>query len=547
MKTVSKSEHKIRSAHKRLNRLHWLQNEGCELSFDLDKLTKKLQKEAPDWKPEYTEKAAESHDPRAGWVRTDTDWSNLNNVPLAKIIENAQKKKGRSYREFTEYDPFAGLCDDRPLRAISALSLELKNGKFHSDFWETYLSRETRKKDRYRLKLLAAGRITQIPNKNFKDILLTASRWFEDHGPELREKNLRIFEAVWDKFIQTIIEYENSSGSALVRQEEKEIDWTGEAINSASGNLAELHMTDPAKDNLKAGKSYPKEWLKKVDQLLNLPNDAHRYAMVIFSFNLRWFHVIDPKWTEKKLIKIIEDDKASKEDKDAIWAGFMWGARVPHEELYLKLKPHLLKMASERASERRRHVGVLSALLLSGWGSKNKSKKQYVSDEELRNVLLVAGDDFRSHTLWHLDRWSKDEKSNWDKKVLRFLQKAWPKQKKVRTSKTSARLSEIALNQKDNFPAISKQVAQLVSKIGNEHVFIPEIRKTAKGDNEENAENLAERYPEDYLNLLYAILPEQPERWSYGAVDVLKIVEEAAPQLLNDPRLIELKSRLNDL
>jgi hypothetical protein len=547
MKTVSKSEHKIRSAHKRLNWLHWLQNEGCELSFDLDKLTKKLRKEAPDWKPEYAEKASESHDPRAGWVRTDTDWSNLNNVPLAKIIENAQKKKGRSYREFTEYDPFAGLCDDRPLRAISALSLELKNGKFHSDLWETYLSRETRKKDRYRLKLLAAGRITQIPNKNFKDILLTASRWFEDHGPELREKNLRIFEAVWDKFIQTIIEYENSSGSALVRQEEKEIDWTGEAINSASGNLAELHMTDPAKDNLKAGKSYPKEWLKKVDQLLNLPNDAHRYAMVIFSFNLRWFHVIDPKWTEKKLIKIIEDDKASKEDKDAIWAGFMWGARVPHEELYLKLKSHLLKMASERASERRRHVEVLSALLLSGWGSKNKNKKQYVSDEELRNVLLVAGDNFRSHTLWHLDRWSKDEKSNWDKKVLRFLQKAWPKQKKVRTSKTSARLSEIALNQKDNFPAISKQVAQLVSKIGNEHVFIPEIRKTAKGDNEENAENLAERYPEDYLNLLYAILPEQPERWPYGAVDVLKIVEEAAPQLLNDPRLIELKSRLNDL
>jgi hypothetical protein len=540
-----KDEHVIRSAHNQLNRLHWLNKQGCKLSLDLEAITIKLRTKAPEWKPEYAEKAAESHDVRSGWVKTDTDWSNLSNVPLTKIIENAKKKKSRDYGEFTEYAPFAGLCDDMPLRAISALSIELKKGKFHPEFWEDYLSRETRKRDKYRLKLLAAGRITQIPNKDFKDILLTASRWFEDHGPELREKNPKMFQAVWDKFIETITAHENASGSALVRQEEKEIDWTGEAINSASGNLAELHKTDPAKENLKAGKGYPKQWLKKVDQLLGLPNDAHRYAMVIFAFNLSWFHYIDPKWTERKLIKIIEDDKASEDDKAAIWAGFMWGARIPNEELYIKLKPHLLKMARERAYERKRHVEVLSALLLSGWGSKDKKKKQYMSDEELRNVLLVSGDDLRSHTLWHLDRWSKDKKSKWDKKVLQFLQKAWPKHKKVRTSKTSARLCEIALKQEKNFPAVSKQVAQLVSKISNESVYIPQIRKAAQ--EEEEGDNLATDYPEEYLNLLYAILPDQPERWPYGAVDVLKHIEKVEPNLLNDPRLIELKSRLNDL
>lgn len=540
-------KHVIRSAHNQLSRLHWLNSQGCNLILDLDTLTEKLRAKAPEWRPEYAERAAESHDPRSGWVRTDTDWSNLANVPLAEIIEKAQNKKSRSYREFTEYAPFAGLCDDRPLRAISALSMGLKAGKFHTDFWETYLSRDTRKNDRYRLKLLTAGRIAQIPGESLKDTLLTASRWFEDQGPELRKNNPKLFEVVWEKFIITITEHDNSSGSALVREEEKEIDWTGEAINSASGNLAELHMTDPAKENLEVGKGFPKKWLEKVNQLLSLPNDAHRYAIVIFSHNLRWFHVIDPKWAEKNLIKIIEDDKVSKEDKDALWAGFMWGASVPHEDLYLKIKPHLLKMASERAKERRRHVEVLSGLLLSGWGSKDKNKKQYVTDEELRTVLLVSGDDFRSHTLWHLGRWVKDKNSKWDTKVLQFLQKAWPKHKKVRTNKTSARLCEIALEQRENFPAVSKQVAQLVSKVGSAHVFIPEFKKIAKTDDGSEVENLAEIYPGDYLNLLYAFLPAQPERWPYGAVDVLKIIEEADPSLLNDPRFIELKARLNDL
>ena len=539
----AREEHVIHTAHKQLSRLHWLKIQDCNLDLNLDKVTEKLRVKAPEWQPEYAKRAAESHDGRFGYMRTDTDWSDLKDAPLTEIIKKAQSKKRRNFRKFTEYAPFAGLCDDRPVRAISALSTEMKAGKFHSKFWEKYLSRSSRKNDTNRLKLLTAGRICQIPNKDFKDILLTASIWFEDNGPELREKNLKMFETLWEKFITTIKKYRSSSVSALVRQEDREIDWTGEAINSASGNLAELHMTDPVKDNLKIGGGCPISWLKKVNQLLNLPNDANRYAMVIFSFNLRWFHLIDPKWTEKNLINIIENDNAQREDKDAIWSGFMWGARFPHEQLFLKLKPHLLKIVSTRSTNRR-HDEVLSGLLLSGWGLKDNNNKQYISNEELRNVLSATDEDFRNQILCHLGRWAKDETSTWDNKVLGFLQNVWPKDKKVRTSKTSARLFQIALEQKKYFPAVSKQVAQMISKVGNEHVFFPE---SINSDGETDEESNAEKYPEDYLNLLYAFLHDQPERWSYGVTDVLKIIEEARPTLLNDPRLIEIKARLNDL
>ncbi len=541
---VSREDHVVRSAYRLLNRLHWLNSQGCIFSFDLDIVTNRYRAKAPDWKPEYAESAAESRESRVGWVRTDTDWSDLKGIPPSKIIENANKKRNTSFRDFTEYKPFLGLCDDWPLRAITALSIELKKGKFHAELWRDYLSRETRKKDKYRLKLLTAGRITQVPNTDFKDIILTASRWYKDYGPELRDMSPKIFEAVWEKFISTIKEDKNAIGSALVRQENKEIDWTGEAINSASGHLAQLHMTSPATEHLQRGQGYPKLWLKKAEQLLCLPNDAHRYAMVIFAHNLSWFYEIDPEWTDRNLINVIESDKTSSDDKAAIWAGFMWGATVPNAELYIKLKPHMLEMANQSASGKRRHAEVLSGLLLSGWGSKNKENLQYVSDEELRNVLLVAGDDFRSYILWHLGRWSKDKKSKWDKKVLHFLQRVWPKHKKVRTSKTSARLCEIALTQKENFPAVSKQVSQLVSKVGMEYVHIPRIQEMA-GDQEEG-DNLASKYPEDYLNLLYSILPDQIERWPYGAAKVLKHIERISPKLSNDPKLIELKSRLND-
>lgn len=543
-KKETKAEHGQRSAHMRLSRLHWMKNNGCDLNLDISKITKKLKEHAPEWKDKYAEAAAESMDMRSGIVRTDTDWTVLSSLPLSEIISKAKSSRSRNIGEFIEYAPFSGLCDDKPLIAISALKLEFKKGEFHTDFWETLLSREKRKQDKYRMKLLIAGRITQLPSNDFKSILLTASRWFEDQGPELRDKSQNMFNAVWNKFIETIREHEKSSGSALVRQENKETDWTGEAINSPSGNLAELHMTDPLKDNLKGGKGFPKAWLSRAEELLSLPNDAHRYVMAIFAFNLTWFHYIDPKWTEKVFLKLIEDKTSSQDDVRAIWAGFMWGARFPNSELFIKLKPHLLEMAKSNISERRRHAEVLSGLLLSGWASKDDKKKRYISNDELRSVLLNVGDNFRANILWHLERWSSDKDSIWAKQTLEFFRDVWPKHKMVRTAKISARLCEIALNQNEKFPEICDVIIKLVSKVEGEFVHIPEIRKTAK---DEEGSDLAEKYPGDYLNLLYAILPDQPEKWPYGSADVLKKIEKSDPNLLKNPKLIELKSRLNDL
>lgn len=543
-KKEKQKEHSRRSAHMQLNRLHWMQNNGCDLNIDLSKVTKELKKKAPEWKNQYAKSAVESMDMRVGTVRTDTDWTILSALPLSEIIDKAKSSKNKNISEFIEYAPFAGLCDDKPLRAISALKIELKKGRFHANLWETLLSRETRKEDKYRTKLLIAGRLTQIPNKDFKNIILAASRWYEDQGPELRAKNSEVFNVLWNKFIETIKRHETSSKSALVRQENKETDWTGEAINSPSGNLAELHMTDPQKDNLGGGQGFPEAWISKAEELLSLPNDAHRFVMAIFAFNLTWFHYIDPKWTDKNFLSLLKHKGSSKDDVSAIWAGFMWGAKFPNSELFIKLKPHLLEMAKDNVSERRRHIEVLSGLLLSGWASKNTDNKRYVSNDELRSVLLSVGEEFRANILWHLERWSSDTDNIWTKQTLEFFEEVWPKHKTVRTAKISARLCEIALKQKEKFPEICKIIIKLITKVEDEFVHIPEIRKTAK--NEEGCD-LAKKHPKAYLDLLYAILPEKPEIWPYGAIDVLKEIEESSPDLLKNPKLIELKSRLNDL
>jgi hypothetical protein len=99
-------------------------------------------------------------------------------------------------------------------------------------------------------------------------------------------------------------------------------------------------------------------------------------------------------------------------------------------------------------------------------------------------------------------------------------------------------LCEIALSQETNFPEVVAEVVKLVTPIEDEHVFIPELRKSE--------ETQAHRHPKETLDLLYAVLPTKSSAWPYGAAEAIKIIEETAPALLRNPKLIELKSRLND-
>jgi hypothetical protein len=73
-------------------------------------------------------------------------------------------------------------------------------------------------------------------------------------------------------------------------------------------------------------KGFPFPWISRVDELLLLEGDLHRHALVMFAFNLEWFFAIDPVWTEKNLISVLEQEG---EDQKAVWAVFFGALNFP--------------------------------------------------------------------------------------------------------------------------------------------------------------------------------------------------------------------------
>ncbi|MCE3238626.1 MAG: hypothetical protein K0R24_1607, partial [Gammaproteobacteria bacterium] len=311
--TKSSKLHSKISAYMQLNMFHYLQKHNCNLSFDLKELTENLNKIVPEWRPEDVESAVESANPRGGFIRVNTDYEALKILPLSEIIKNAKITHEIRLNDLVEHNPFLGLCDAEPLQALEALTLDLKSGNFSIECWEIYLLSIGKKSNNLQLKISTAYVINQIQNKQFADIIWSASDWFENIRAELRDKNIEIFNALWNKFIDTLMLYKDCARSVSIRQKSEKIDWVAESISSVPGKLAELHIIEWQNKKLEANSGFPKCWLKKTEQLLNLPNDASRYAITILSLHLSALYYVDPVWAEERLLKIIQDDYQSKD------------------------------------------------------------------------------------------------------------------------------------------------------------------------------------------------------------------------------------------
>lgn len=384
------------------------------------------------------------------------------------------------------------------------------------------------------MQCLIAGRLTQLPDSEFTAVILTSARWFENVGAKLATARPAMFARTWEKFLAVLKEHANAGRSVVIRGE-RSVDWTGEALNSPAGKLTELLLEVLSTDKLERDAGLPQAWLDRVAQLLGLPDDSRRFALVFLGHHLGWLYWHDKSWTETTLLMLL-DPPADEGDRDALWDGFMWGAQQPAASLYVRMKPQFLRMAKNEPNRRRRHAEILSGILLSGWGSVDEEGKRYITTEEFQDVLDHADIGFLNKVLWQLETGAGDQQDDWSPKLLEFLRTVWPKHKNARTPEISARLVGIALSQKTNFAEVAREITKLVSKVEDDHMFISELR------NPEDTK--AFEFPRETLDLLYAVLPDNPQRWPYGATAALKNLEQRDPALLRDPKLIELKSRL---
>lgn len=536
-KGIGPEEHAPRAASTVLSCLHWLKDHGCEFTFDSQAVTAKLRTTAPQWQPNHANRAAESLDGRSGWVRTDTGFSSIETLPPDQILAYLQEQEQAPRRPFVESDPFRGLSKERPELALQALIQGYPTVPFGAFYWTTFLQTDRQAGDAPEFLVKVLDALLSLPDSDFAEIVYAASEWFKQIANRSWSSCEPRCEKLWSKCVRVIGKCEEPDPSKprhYGRPVQRTRDWQSDAIASAAGRLTELIvkvLPDEVSDACSTGIA---PWLRKIEGLLKLPGDSRRYALVIVCQHLDWFFAVDGAWTTQHVLSVLDQQPEPKPDREALWAGFFMCPKAG-PTLFARLKPHLLALAKAGSDPDQRHSERLAGIILASWRPREEGTG-LTCDEEIRTAILEAEDEFRYFLVWTLGRWSHDHKAWNADYIVKFLSRVWPKQKRVKTDRTSANLLDLAFSQTTGFREVAQVVLQLIARAHDARYAIisglSELEEVPAG-----------RHPREVLDLLYAFLPDRRARWPYSATDALQFLKAHHPSICQDPKFIELDGR----
>ena len=227
------------------------------------------------------------------------------------------------------------------------------------------------------------------------------------------------------------------------------------------------------------------------------------------------------------------------DDRDAFLGGFFSRATKVSQELFMRLKPHLLRLAREDGETRRKHSQGLSSLILSGWGIVIEgTSDRCISNEEFRVILVQADDEFRSRVLWQIGKQSRNaEEGTKNKRTLllpEFLRDVWPRQRKANSPAVSASLCRSVLHNKDLSPELVEIILPFLTKIDFHLHYVP-LHKLS--------EDAFKKHSRQKLDLLYAVLSDNVSSWPYRIGEILDSISEGDPTLITNEKFLELKRR----
>jgi SIR2-like domain len=512
--------------------LGWLKLQGCELSSEAEQQLPKLREADDRWRPSWDASADDSMEARGGWISVNRDASKIINAPLAEIIARAEEHTNRAFFDFTEDRPFEGLVKDRPLRALSALAIEARNGRFPTAFWRSALT-DWPDDTPDRLRCLFAARLARLPREVVSDLKYYIPQWFRANLPKLAKVSVDRCWPLWDALIDHFFALGpegNLSGVGDVSVGGKPLNRSrrtyDHSINSPIGKLAEA-LFDILNDQKRTqGQGIPTDIRERLERLFEAPGEGADYAVCATTIRLRWLYYVDPKWVTEKVIPFFDFDHSRSEPA---WNGYLHDNELPVPELFALLKPNFLQAFSRSSTWAWDHGPInrlTEFLVVACWW--NLKSHRYVTYSEARLALQQATKESREHAIWFLGNVIGNQ-NEWGSFGKHFVQRSWPRERKFQTSGSSRNFAHLAEEAGDDFPNVVKTILPLLGPVDHVDMLI------YGGTGNSESTPLATRFPEAMLSLLDRVVP-----WSIAPPHdlrrIIDMIAAADPALRQDQR-----------
>lgn len=501
-----------------LARITWLQREGCEFRLDVGPALARALKRSPDWRPEYADRAAESHEGRGGTVETDPSFDQVADLPINELLPRALELSNRDHSRMRQADPLAGLFDKRPTRVLRALHLDGLKPDQRQWIWTRFLQASPRREDGPQLAWLIAARLARLPEPQLLSILRAAIYWLEFASEKIYPTDRELVQTLVRRFTLAISQ-DPTLASPEPLPSGKERDWLTTAFNSTAGELAHIVIRDPLLAKVDVGTMLPQDWKDQFEPLLALPQDHGLFALVRAGQAVGWFFERDKDWTEARILSALTDGGLRRE---VFLTALLFRTSIGSRDLFRRLTPAVLGLVDGSIPRPKVDIRALSSFLIAGWNETVPSR--WVEDAEMRTALVRGRTEFRTTVLWHVTQWPLAQK-------LAFLKDVWPLQRAAKSGIVTDRLCDLVFKDPANFVELAATVLPLLSRLeGSGYLFITTVRQ---------ADDIMAQHPRTVLDIFWRILPPDGGKWPYGTHDAIdRLAQSKAVQ--SDPRMIEL-------
>ena len=506
--------------------LGWLMNQGCELGGKTLEVLPDLRSADPRWRPEWAETADRSRDVRVRWVGTDSDPSPIIDAPISQIIPLARQHTRRAFPEPTVYSPFEGLVEQRPVRAVAALTHVARRGDYPAEFWRSALQKWP-DEARCRLSWLFGARLARLPSEIVVELGHDVFGWLRKYLPKLAAQDQPRALSIFDTLLEKLF-----TGEAEVEQSGEHRDRSRRtlnyAINTPIGNATELLIELLNSQGLGEGSGVPPEIKSRLKRLFGAPGEGADHAVCSVANQLRCLDYIDPEWVRTTIVPWFDLEHPASE---SAWNGFLYDNQLPKPELFSLIKSDFLNAIVHAAGRERLHEFlVLGCFWHQDYGP-------YITFGETRQVLQNTNDSGRAHSLWFFTR-IIDKNDAWRRFGKLFLEKAWPKESRFQTEQTSQHLVALAKGAGDFFPEVVQTILPYLVPSSQNGRFVSSLARQS----DEEMGRLPTRFPDATLMLIDKIIPDDPDPVPYNLDLLTEMIAEATPSLRQDSRWRRLKA-----
>jgi hypothetical protein len=519
--------------------LTWLTIQGITLPTKYTQTLSRMTTELESWNDSWAASLTDESGSQVRSVSVDESCESLADLPVTEIINQAQQDSERDFFSFTERRPFSGLVKINPRKALNALSIKAKEGKYPVELWSALLQ-EWPEDVSVRLYDTFLGRLKRLPSEVIQKIQHPIGRWIENKLPTAIKISQALTWSTYDNLVSGLCSDNGKAttsalghvtiGGVAVQTSRKTYN---QALNAPIGEATQGLLKALDLLDLDFDQGIPEYFSDRLVTLINSPGEGGDHAISVLTHHIVWLYSIDNGWVMERIVPLFSFNHKHSE---AAWNGYLSSARFTTKEVGTKLKPLLVKIFPQIynwAWDKR--LSTIACQIIMELAVFHFDKPDGVTHKEARACLRNMNDFNRQSAINRLGIIANREPDGWSKHIIPFIEEVWPREKIFRTSKLVSAWTSLLTRSGNKFPDALQVVKKFLTPIEDQGHSLYELNQT---NNSEKC--IASQFPESTLELLNCVTPNNGANIQYDLEAILLSIEESEPSLIQDNRYIRL-------